>query len=119
MLLNTAIKNRCMQEDLPKSIVIISDLEFDAARGYYGGSSDRRTLMENIRNKWEAYGYEMPNLVFWCVQSRHNNVPMEVKDGITLCSGFTPTLFEQIMKGKDGYALMFDKLDSERYACIK
>jgi hypothetical protein len=119
MLLNTAIKTRCKQSDLPKSIIIISDLEFDAARDHYGRASDKRTLMENIRNKWEAYGYEMPNLIFWCVQSRHNNVPMEVKDGITLCSGFTPTLFEQIMKGKTGYDLMFDKLDSERYSCIR
>ena len=118
MLLHTAIRSGCTQDDLPKSIVIISDLEFDAARGHYDGASDKQTLMENIRNKWEAYGYEMPNLVFWCVQSRHNNVPMEVKDGITLCSGFTPTLFEQIMKGKTGYDLMFDKLDSERYSCI-
>lgn len=118
MLLNTAIKNRCTQDDLPKSIIVISDLEFDAARDHYGRASDKQTLMENIRNKWEAYGYEMPNLVFWCVQSRQNNVPMEVKDGITLCSGFTPTLFEQIMKGKTGYDLMFDKLDSERYSCI-
>ena len=119
MLLNTAIKNRCTQEDLPKSIVVITDLEFDAARGYYDGGYNRRTLMENIQNKWEAHGYKMPNLVFWCVQSRHNNVPMEVKDGITLCSGFTPTLFEQIIKGKTGYDLMFDKLDSERYSCIR
>jgi len=119
MLLNTAIKTHCKQSDLPKSIIIISDLEFDAARDHYGRASDKRTLMENIRNKWEAYGYEMPNLIFWCVQSRHNNVPMEVKDGITLCSGFTPTLFEQIMKGKTGYDLMFDKLDSERYSCIR
>ena len=117
MLLNTAIKNRCSQADLPKSLVIISDMEFDSQRGYYGRRDN--TLMENIRNKWEAHGYEMPHLVYWCVDSRHDNVPMTVKDGVTLVSGFSPVIFEMIMKGKTGYDLMMDKLNSERYACIK
>ena len=117
MLLNTAIKNHCTQDDLPKSIVIVSDMEFDSQRGYYGRSD--RTLMENIATKWAQYGYQMPHLVYWCVDARHDNVPMSVKDGVTLVSGFSPVIFEQIMKGKTAYDLMFDKLDSERYACIK
>jgi hypothetical protein len=75
--------------------------------------------MENIATKWAQYGYQMPHLVYWCVDSRHDNVPMDVKDGVTLVSGFSPVLFEQIMKGKTAYDLMFDKLDSDRYACIK
>ena len=61
----------------------------------------------------------MPHLVYWCVDSRHDNVPMTVKDGVTLVSGFSPVIFEMIMKGKTGYDLMMDKLNSERYACIK
>jgi hypothetical protein len=117
MLLNTAIKNHCTQDDLPKSIVIVSDMEFDSQRGYYGRSD--RTLMENIATKWAQYGYQMPHLVYWNVDARHDNVPMSVKDGVTLVSGFSPVIFEQIMKGKTAYDLMFDKLDSERYACIK
>ena len=118
MLLNTAIRNGCAQSDLPKSIVVVTDLEFDAARGYYGRGSDKKTLMENIAMKWREHGYQLPNLVFWNVQSRHDNVPMKVEDGITFCSGFSVTLFEQIMKGKTGYDLMMDKLNEERYSCI-
>lgn len=117
MLLNTAIRNGCTQDDLPKSIIIISDMEFDSQRGYYGRRDN--TLMENISTKWAQYGYQMPHLVYWNVQARQNNVPMDVKDGVTLVSGFSPVLFEQIMKGKTAYDLMFDKLDSDRYACIK
>ena len=99
--------------------MVVSDMEFDQARGRYGWDSDRRTLMENIAAKWSRAGYQMPNLVFWNVQSRHDNVPMETKDGITFVSGFSPVLFEQVMKGKTGYDLMMDKLNEERYACIK
>lgn len=117
MLLNTAIKTHCKQSDLPKSIIVVSDMEFDRQRGHYGYSNN--TLMENIAMKWAQHGYQMPNLVYWNVQARQNNIPMTVKDGISYVSGFSPVLFEQIMKGKTAFDLMMDKLNDERYACIK
>lgn len=118
MLLNTAIKSHCCQSDLPKTIIVVSDMQFDVQRGRYGSSN--ATLMENIAYKWQRAGYQMPELVYWCVQARGNNViPMQAKDGITFCSGFSPVLFEQIMKGKTGYDLMMDKLNSARYECIR
>lgn len=126
MLLNTAIKNKCTQADLPKSLIIISDMEFDYARGYHsywrGGydTPSRETLMEGIKRKWENYGYQMPNLVFWNVNSRnHDNIPMRQENNITFVSGMSPVLFEQIMQDKTALDLVMDKLDSERYACIK
>lgn len=119
MVLKTALRTHCSQADLPKSIVVISDMEFDYARGRgYGAYSDTRTLMENIERKWEDAGYKMPNLVYWNVQARQDNIPMTVKDGVSFVSGFSPVIFEQIMKGKTAIDLMLDKLDSERYACI-
>lgn len=117
MLLNTAIKTHCKQSDLPKSIIVVSDMEFDATRGHYGYSNNN-TLMENIAMKWAQHGYQMPNLVYWNVQARQNNIPMTVKDGISYVSGFSPVLFEQIMKGKTAFDLMKDKLDSPRYSMI-
>ena len=117
MLLNTAIKTHCKQSDLPKSIIVVSDMEFDSQRVYYGYSNN--TLMENIAMKWAQHGYQMPNLVYWNVQARQDNIPMTVKDGISYVSGFSPVLFEQIMKGKTAFNLMMDKLNDERYACIK
>ena len=117
MILDTALSTRCKQSDLPGTIIVVSDMEFDAQRGYYGYNTN--TLMENIEAKWHQYGYKMPNLVYWNVQSRQNNIPMTVKDGVTYVSGFSPVLFEQIMKGKTAWDLVKDKLDSERYACIK
>ena len=118
MLLDTAIKSHCRQNDLPKTIIVVSDMQFDRQRDHYGNSN--ATLMENIAYKWQRAGYQMPELVYWNVQARGNNViPMQAKDGITFVSGFSPVLFEQIMKGKTGYDLMMDKLNSERYECIR
>ena len=118
MLLDTAIKSHCRQSDLPKTIIVVSDMQFDRQRDYYGNSN--ATLMENIAYKWQRAGYQMPELVYWNVQARGNNViPMQAKDGITFVSGFSPTLFSQIMMGKTGYELMMDKLNEERYSCIQ
>lgn len=125
MLLNTAIQNRCSQDDLPQTIIVLSDMEFDAARGarsYWGrtsSSKDTRTLMEDIETKWNTAGYKMPNLVFWNIDARNDNIPMEMKDGISFVSGMSPVIFEQVMKNKSAIDLMMDKLNSSRYEVIK
>ncbi len=117
LVLNLALENRMAQEDLPQNIIVISDMEFDAARTTRG--SDSRTLMENIERKWNRAGYQMPNLVFWNVNARNDNIPMTVKDGVSFVSGFSPSIFQQIMSGKTAYSLMYEVLDQERYAPIQ
>ena len=127
MLLNTAIRNRCSQDDLPQNIIIISDMEFDNARGAnrynwstgrYESGSSAETLMEGIARKWAAAGYQMPHLIFWNVDARQNNIPMLGNGPISYVSGFSPSIFQTIMTGKTGYDLMMEKLNSERYAEI-
>lgn len=119
LFLDMVVRGECRAEDLPEKLLVISDQEFDSARGYYGRGQDSRTLMENIQKKWAAYGIKMPSLVFWNVQARQNNIPMKVQDGIMFVSGFSPSIFAQIMANKDAVSLMMDVLDSERYAAIK
>ena len=121
MLLNTAIRNRCSQEDLPQNIIIISDMEFDRARGYSyytNNKQDAETLMESIAHKWTDAGYKMPHLIFWNVDARQNNIPMLGNGPISYVSGFSPSIFQTIMTGKTGYELMMKKLNDERYAVI-
>jgi len=118
LILNTALRQRLSQDDLPESLIVISDMQFDAQRGYYGSRSN--SLMENIELKWNNAGYKMPKLIYWNVNAATNagNIPMKDKDGITYVSGASPVIFEQILKGKTGIQLMLDKLLSERYAQI-
>ena len=119
LLLTIALNNFMKQEDLPENIIVISDMEFDVARGFWRDEFDNRTLMENIERKWNRHGYKMPHLVFWNVDARHKNIPMQDKDGITFVSGFSQNTFEMIMTGKTGQDLMYDKLNSDRYKMIK
>lgn len=118
LILNTALRQHLSQDELPESLIIISDMQFDPQRGYYGSS--RNSLMENIEYKWNRAGYKMPKLIYWNVNAATGagNIPMKDKDGITYVSGASPVIFEQVLKGKTGQELMLDKLLSERYAQI-
>ena len=129
LLLDTAIKNKVAQEDLPQNIIIISDMEFDAAAYNYGYGWERvsfksfnknnaETLLEGISRKWQSHGYQMPHLIFWNVDARQNNIPMIGNGRISYVSGFSPAIFQTIMTGKTGYDLMMEKLNSERYNLI-
>lgn len=129
MLLDTAIRNGCSQEDLPQNIIVISDMEFDRARGY-GRTYDwatrtykvnnatPETLMEGIARKWSECGYQIPHLIFWNCDARQNNIPMLGNGPISYVSGFSPAIFQTIMTGKTGYELMMEKLNSSRYEVI-
>ena len=131
LMLKTAIDNGCTQEEIPQNLIIISDMEFNfcvtsgpRSESRWGGCGTRLhtgddTLFETMAKKWASYGYHMPNLIFWNVDARQNNIPMKDTGYVSYVSGMSPTIFETILSGKTGYDLMMEKLNSERYACIK
>ena len=125
LLLDTAIKNHCTQDDLPQNVIIISDMEFNMAvndRWYAPGavtSNNIETLLEGKAREWARHGYQMPHLIFWNVDARQNNIPMLGNGPISYVSGMSPSIFETIMSGKTGYDLMMEKLNSERYSVIE
>lgn len=120
LMLKTAIENHCSQDELPKNLIVISDMEFNScftSNNYR--LSEKETLFETMKNKWAAFGYQMPKLTFWNVAARHDNIPMKDDGNVRYISGMSPVIFEQIMKDLTAWELMIDKLDSERYSVIK
>lgn len=113
LILKTAKNNHLTSDQIPQNIIIISDMEFDVCSGM--GYGNEETLFSSLAKRYAAAGYALPNLVFWNVDARQNNVPMQVRNGVTLVSGFSPILFEQIMQGKTAWDLVLDKLLSDRY----
>lgn len=119
LLLKQAIYNRIPNSEMPKNVVVISDMEFDAARSDWNRPmTSINTLMEGIMKNWKAHGYTAPHLVFWNVNARNDNIPMRDNGNVTFISGYSATLFESLMTGKTGWDLVKEKLDSERYAVI-
>ena len=73
--------------------------------------------MENMRKKWSSHGYTLPKLVYWNVNARNNNIP-DLGEDVSFVSGFSPSIFKQIMSNKTGYELMLETLTAERYAQV-
>lgn len=118
LILNTAKENQLPQEEMPKRLYIISDMEFDAATR---NSNTSKTVFETLRQEYVDAGYEMPQLVFWNVDARNEQFPMKMDDrGVMFVSGCSPSIFTNLLKGEfmSPFDLMLDVIGSERYSSI-
>lgn len=104
-------------EDIPETIVVISDMEINYGVVGIRSNGDMMTLMERIRADWEAAGLTMPKLVYWNVDARDNTV-LDLGPDVSYVSGCSPVVFQMVMTGKTGKDLMLEKLNSERYSIV-
>ena len=116
MLLDIASNPSVKEEDIPETIVVISDMQIDC--NSYWDAKTTETEMERVRRKWEAKGLKCPKLVYWNVHASKNTILDSGKD-VTFVSGCSPVIFEQVLTGVTGYQLMLDKLMSNRYETVK
>lgn len=115
LILDAAVRNSVPQEKLPKKLVIISDMEFNCC--IYNADA---TNFNNAKQKYAEHGYDLPEVVFWNVESRNRNLPVtRDENGVALVSGCTPRIF-QMVEGNlsTPYELMLEILLAERYKKI-
>jgi hypothetical protein len=112
LILNTALNNNTPKEEMPETIYIISDMEFDSA-------IDGETNFKVIESKYEQSGYKRPNIVFWNVSASGKNLPVQVgKGGVAMVSGLSPIIFKIAVENKTPEQIMLDTINSERYSKI-
>lgn len=99
------------KEEMPKTIYIISDMEFDYA------VDDKDTNLEEIKKLYAESNYDMPNLVFWNVNSWQDTIPCRYNEkGVALVSGASPSLFKMVMSNDmNPEKFMYSVIDTERY----
>lgn len=117
LILNTAVKNNATQEDMPKTIVICSDMQFDG-RGHHFN----KTLFDLIGKEFEHNGYKLPRICFWNIAGSDNKtIPMQQNDlGLILCSSFSIQILKMFMSGEtDPYKILLEQLNSERYTPVE
>ena len=131
LILDTAVDNKMSQDDLPKNILIISDMEFDSCAscngtrrdswGYAVRKAPDQKLFDVIAKKYAKAGYQMPRLVFWNVNSRTGTIPVKENElGVALVSGFSVNIAKMVMSGKvDPFECLLETLNSERYAPVE
>ena len=114
-ILDIAIKNHISQDEMPKSLIVISDMEIDAC-----GDKDW-TFYDQMADEYRQNSYEIPNVIFWQVNSRHNVFHADsTRKGVQLASGSSPTVFKQVMDcvGMTPVEAMYKVLNNPRYDCI-
>ena len=102
-------------EEMPKSLIVISDMEIDNC-----GNRDW-TFYDKIKYKYKKHGYDIPNIVFWNVNSIHDVFHADkTRKGVQLCSGQSASVFKQLMAciGYTPLEMMEKVICSERYDCI-
>lgn len=115
LILNTAVNNGCTQEDMPKKLYIVSDMEFD-----WCVDDCSATNFEYAKRLFRQHGYKLPEIIFWNVQSRNRQQPVTMnEEGVALVSGCNPRLFSMVAGGITSPAhVMMDVLSSPRYEPI-
>lgn len=115
LIWKTAVKYRVPQEDMPKKIYIVSDMEFDGCMNHADV-----TNFTYARRLFEDSGYQLPDVVFWNVASRNQQQPVTKNEqGAALVSGCTPRLFSMVAGGvASPYAVMMEIIGSGRYDVI-
>ena len=109
LILNSAIRESLPESEMPNMLLIISDMEFD--------SCGTLTNYENIELKYSQAGYKIPEIIFWNVNSRSNNLPVSKNDkNVALISGASPSIVKSVLTGEiSPIAVMNRTLNSERY----
>jgi hypothetical protein len=114
-MLSTAVATQLPPEQMPTTVLIISDMQFDECTAW--GTS--LGALELIRSSYKRAGYPMPNLVFWNVRSSIG-IPAKMKeDGVVLLSGFSPAIITSLMKGEvNPHAMMVRVLMDPMYDVV-
>lgn len=90
-ILATAMNGKVPQEQMPKMLVIFSDMQFDQCARFDDSA------MEGFKRRYQSAGYEMPKIVFWNLNGA-NNVPVKSNEsGVAMVSGFSPALMKALL----------------------
>lgn len=116
LILRTAVAHRLPQKELPSTLYIISDMEFN-----WCTRDASLTNFQYAQRLFRYRGYRLPRVVFWNVRSHQRQQPVTANaQGVALVSGCTPRIFAQVMSGEmDPYKNMLRTVCTPRYERVR
>lgn len=91
LILKTALNGNVSQSEMPKMLLIFSDMQFDQCAKF------DESVMWIIEKKFTEAGYTMPAIVFWNLNSK-DNVPVKANaKKVALVSGFSPSIMKSVL----------------------
>ena len=116
-ILRTAVTNRVPVKEMPKTFVVISDMEIDR----YMRPGAHWDFLDVMRARFEQYGYKLPKIVMWNVNARKDTVLSQSEDVIFI-SGQSASSFKSLCQNLDGitaYELMLQVLNGKAYDKVR
>jgi len=116
LILDQAKRNNVAPEDMPDTLLILSDMQFDRATVNWNP-----TAFDMIELMFTQADYQMPNIVFWNLDSK-GGVPVSFDtNGTALISGFSPSIMKSVLKAEDfnPIQIMLETISSDRYTIIE
>ena len=114
LILSRAVSRKLTPEQMPRQLVIVSDMQFDAACG-----SHMYTNLDAITAKFRNAGYPRPDIVFWNVAGTSTGAPATADErGIIMLSGFCKANINLLLEGDDfptPREIMMKAINDERY----
>jgi hypothetical protein len=90
-VLDVAKKGNVSQDEMPKALLIMSDMNFDQCSRFDDSA------MQSIKRNYEEAGYTTPIVVFWNINAQdHAPVKYDTR-GVALVSGFSPTIVKSVL----------------------
>ena len=92
-VLSLAVNNKIPQAEMPEVLLILSDMQFDAALDY----RSRGPFLETMKRRFRQEGYVPPVVVFWNLNDAGNTPATMHSSGAVLLSGYSPVAFKSAM----------------------
>ena len=115
-ILDTAVFYKIPVSEMPKTLVVISDMEID----HYMRPGRHWDFLDVMRKRFTNYGYALPKIVMWNVNARKDTVLSQDECTIFI-SGQSASSFKTLCQNLDGvtaYELMLQVLNGPAYAKV-
>lgn len=96
LILDVAIESKISQANMPKTLFIFTDMQFDEA-----SNDNQQTVYSDAKRRFAAAGYALPKIVFWNIRAGSRSAFPVSKNtpGVAMVSGFSSHLLKQFCKG--------------------
>lgn len=96
----TCIDRNLSPEDMPKRLILISDMQFDCPHVAGYGKHPWKTNHQAVKAAYAKLGLKLPDIVYWNVDARaEKGQPVTMHDsGVAMISGFSPAVMKSVFK---------------------
>lgn len=115
-ILDTCIKNNISKEDMPKALVVVSDMQINCYNSGHG-----LDFVTEMALRFHQKGYTMPKLILWNVEARRDTfLASKTNPYVQFASGSSTSTFKSILEsiGMDAYEAMMKTLSNPLYDCV-